>query len=433
MMTERASTLVLHKLAPAHTTLLRRSLVLQAALFWLAARLVYIAMAYLATALPIAATGGTTDAHTPVPPPNASLEMWRLWDGWFYESIAQHGYVRPIEATFFPLYPMLVHAVAVVAGGNYLAGQMVVSAAGSFLAYLGVTLLASREHHAPLASLRAFAAFPLAFFLTAFYADGLFIGLCAFALLFARAGAWHRAALCAFLASLTRPLGAALAAPLLWEFACQSRLWTLITAWPPLGWDVLRAALRNRARQLVRAPLALAETASGLLLILLAVPLAYLIFSVYCRVHYGDPLAWQHAQDLFGRVPGWPWQSLGLTFQQVLQAPPASVAQTRVLLDLLPVLLVLGLTVWSIRRQPASFTLLSLGVLWLSLSQPEVYVIFPDAIAASGRHMLAAIPAYLMLGQIVSRRPWLEFLVCGIGVAVQAFCVTYIYNGGWII
>ncbi len=108
-------------------------------------------------------------------------------------------------------------------------------------------------------------------------------------------------------------------------------------------------------------------------------------------------------------------------------------AQTRVLLDLLPVLLVLGLTVWSIRRQPASFTLLSLGVLWLSLSQPEVHVIFPDAIAASGRHMLAAIPAYLMLGRIANRRPWLEFLFCGIGVAVQAFGVTYIYNGGWII
>jgi hypothetical protein len=350
MMTERASTLVLHKLAPAHTTLLRRPLVLQATLFWLAARVVYVAMAYLATALPIAATGGTTDAHTPAPPPNASLEMWRLWDGWFYESIAQHGYVRPIEATFFPLYPMLVHAVAVVAGDNYLAGQVVVSAVGSFLAYLGVTLLAGREHHAPLASLRVFAAFPLAFFLTAFYADGLFIGLCAFALLFARAGAWYRAALCTFLASLTRPLGAVLALPLLWEFACQSRWWPLITAWPPVGWAVLRGALRNRAQQLVRAPLALAETTSGLLLILVAVPLAYLIFSDYCRVRYGDPLAWQHAQDLFGRVPGWPWQSLGLTFQQVVQAPPASVAQTRVLLDLLPVLLVLGLTIWSIRR-----------------------------------------------------------------------------------
>jgi hypothetical protein len=109
------------------------------------------------------------------------------------------------------------------------------------------------------------------------------------------------------------------------------------------------------------------------------------------------------------------------------------VAQTRVLLDLLPVLLVLALTVWSIRRQPFSFTLLSLGVLWLSLSQPEVYVIFPDAIAASGRHMLAAIPAYLMLGRIARWRPWLDFLLCGMGLAIQAFCVTYICNGGWII
>ena len=106
----------------------------QVAGFWLSTCLVYVAIAYLATALPISSTGGHTDAHTPVPSPNVYLALWRLWDGWFYEGIAQHGYGRPIDAAFFPLYPMFVHAVTVLAGGNYFVGQVVVSEAGSVLA-----------------------------------------------------------------------------------------------------------------------------------------------------------------------------------------------------------------------------------------------------------------------------------------------------------
>src|SRR5262249_36793085 len=142
-------TQVLHKLAHARAALLRRTLVLQVVRFWLAARLAYVAIAYLATALPISSTSGHTDAQTPLPPANAYLAVWRLWDGWFYEGIAQHGYVHPIEATFFPLYPILVHSVAVITGGNYLAGEVIVSEAGSLLAYLGVTLLARHERASP--------------------------------------------------------------------------------------------------------------------------------------------------------------------------------------------------------------------------------------------------------------------------------------------
>src|SRR5262249_37580798 len=164
MMVERIGAQIL--VAPAHmrTALLRRPLALRVAGLWLTARVADLAMAYLATALPISPTGGHTDALTPLPPANAYLAMWRLWVRWFYEGIAQHGYARPIEAAFFPLYPLLVRAVAVLAGGNYLVGQVIVSELGSFLAYLGVTLLAGHEHIAPLQSLRAFAAFPLAFF-----------------------------------------------------------------------------------------------------------------------------------------------------------------------------------------------------------------------------------------------------------------------------
>ena len=50
----------------------------------------------------------------------------------------------------------------------------------------------------------------------------------------------------------------------------------------------------------------------------------------------------------------------------------------------------LGVTALSSDFQPVSFTLFAFGVVWASLSSPEIHAIFPDAIAASGRHMLAA-------------------------------------------
>lgn len=410
----------------------RRRFVGRLIAFWVLTRVLYAAVTYLATALPISSTAGHTDATTPLPASDRFFAAWRLWDGWYYQRIAEHGYAKPIESTFFPLYPELAHAVAIITRGNYVAALTVVGEAGSLLAYLGVMLLAAREDDVGPQALRAFASFPLAFFLTAFYADGIFIGLCAFTLLFARSHTWYAAALCAFLASLTRPLGAALVAPLVVELIHSGaiRLRTL----PKAASILLKIGPRRGIRGADRVSSMSRWVASTqALLVILAVPLGYLLFSAYCKAQFGDPLAWLHAQGEFGRVTAWPWESLGLATRQALSAQMFSVLQARVLLDLVPVLLVLGLTALSAGFQPLSFTLYGCGILCASLSSPEVNVMFPDAITASGRHMLAVVPAFLMLGRLLRRWPWVDYLLVGLGFAIQAFCITYIFNGGWII
>lgn len=405
----------------------RRPLIMWTLAFWLVTRAIYAGITYFAISLPISSTSGRTDALTAPPPAGWFFAVWRLWDGWSYESIAKYGYTKPIEATFFPLYPMLMHGVAWVIQGNYELAGTLVSAFGSLLAFLGITLLAAGERSAPWHTLRAFAAFPLALFLTALYADGLFIGLCAFALLFARQGGWYRAALFAFLACLTRPAGAVLFLPLVYEYARR-------IDWQGLARSIGMARFGEWFSP--RDGRALAHFVQRALqgaTVVLAAPAAYLLFSAFCRMRYGDALAWVHAQALFGRESAGPWQGFGMALWQFFVAKPNSVAQARVLIDLAPVLIVLIVTLVTLRRQPVAFTLLNAGVLLLSLSAPEVNVIFPDALAAAGRQMLVALPVFLAIGGAAKRYPWLDSLLMGGGFALQAVFIIYIFNGGWII
>ena len=50
------------------------------------------------------------------------------WDSIHYLAIAQHGYTRPSEAVFFPLYPLLIHALGLLVGSDPVAG-VIISAA----------------------------------------------------------------------------------------------------------------------------------------------------------------------------------------------------------------------------------------------------------------------------------------------------------------
>jgi hypothetical protein len=50
-----------------------------------------------------------------------------------------------------------------------------------------------------------------------------------------------------------------------------------------------------------------------------------------------------------------------------------------------------------------------------------------------GRYLLPGVPIYLLLGLWVSRRPWLDQLIIGGGMALQAMLVVFFLNGGSLI
>ena len=142
------------------------------------------------------------------------------WDSVWYLRVADSGYGRPAyRAAFFPLYPLLVRAVATPLGGSN-AALLVAAYAVSLAAFLAALALlhrlAERELGRRLArpTLLLLALFPAALFFGAPYAESLFLLLAVGAFYAARSGRWAWAGACAGLASGTRSAGLLLLVPL---------------------------------------------------------------------------------------------------------------------------------------------------------------------------------------------------------------------------
>lgn len=391
----------------------------QAAALWLVTRITYVLVTYFAVLLT------KTGIHENFQPgaagfvsfsPAVLMHSWLRWDTHYYLDIAQNGYHADKLAAFFPLYPILVGLLIHVLGSAHaLLAGLVVGNLSALGAFLGLGLLAAGEARAePVRSgvraIRVLVAFPLAFFLTAAYSDALFLALAAFSLFFARRGVWRWAAVCAFLAGFTRLTSFALILPLVWEYGRQH------------DW------YRGRWRELVRSVRPLAEVA----MLAGAVPLSVGLYFTYLWTRFGHPLIVLAVERLYWwHVTMAPWSAMHLALLRFADTPGWSYWQARILIDLGPLLLLGLLTILTIRRMPVAFTLYMAGLLYLSMSSP--IVIGPDVLISAGRYMLAAVPVFVLLGQWVKNRPWLDLLIVSCGFMLQALFAAAFLTGYWLV
>jgi Mannosyltransferase (PIG-V) len=142
------------------------------------------------------------------------------WDAAWYLRIAESGYGgSDVRAAFFPLYPMLVRAVAAPFGaspGALLVAAYVVSLAAFLGALVLLHRLVSLELGRPLAqpALLLLAVFPAAVFFGAPYSESLFLLLAVGAFYAVRTGHWAWAGAAAAGAAATRSAGILLLLPL---------------------------------------------------------------------------------------------------------------------------------------------------------------------------------------------------------------------------
>lgn len=364
--------------------------------------------------------------------PRALALPWERWDALWYLGIAQHGYSSAQATAFFPLYPLLIRATTFAIGGHWLAAGLIVANLGTLGGFVGLALLAAHEAggEAPAwGSIRVLAAYPLAFFLAAPYSDGLFFAFAALGLLAARRRRWGWATLCVCLAMLVRPTGVILAAAVLCEYASAHGFWRWLR-WRG-SWREWR--LRDAGRALGGAALiaGLAALAGGL----------YMAFLWH---QFGDPLLFVHAEQQF-------WHHQGIVTLQASAATTAPAAASapihashstaggmgwsydvaRSLVDLAPVALFTLLLLAGVKRLPASFTLYMVCLLLLVVSSPR-----PERLGffvSAGRYFTAAVPAFLLLGRWVVRRPWLDLLLISGGFLLQAVFAAYFLAGGWMV
>lgn len=237
---------------------------------WLLSRLLIVAlMLLIAPSLP-APPGG-------IAPTAGWQQILCQWDGLLYKQIATSGYEyandgKGHNVAFFPLFPLVSRGVMALGLPFEVAGTLVNNLA--FLAALVVLYFWVEERHGRSAARWATASLawcPLSIFGTVIYSEGLFLLLSTAAIRAFDNQQYGSVAIWGSLATAARPTGMA-----------------LIPAFLLVAWRERRPAIAYAAALV---------TGSGLFL-----------FSLYCAIHFGDPLAFIQAQRGWRPSLGFYWQ-----------------------------------------------------------------------------------------------------------------------------
>jgi Mannosyltransferase (PIG-V) len=321
------------------------------------------------------------------------LDILTQWDGTWYRYIAQRGYgsrMPAVAAAFFPVYPLMVRAVAFVVR-DVQAASLIVSNGCLIAAALLLNKLLRLDYDERVCRRAiAFLMFnPVSFFLSAAYPESTFLLLSVGALLAARRGRWLGAGICGAFLSATRPPGLMIGLPLLAEHATQ---------WWEQG---------EPARRLFRTRL----------LALGIIPFGIGAYLFYCYTTRGDWLLPLHAQaGSWGRRLTWPWQSL--LWSQNLDVSHIPLYQAIVTAAF--VLIVAGFFL----KLRATYLVYAAASLFFSLAWASL--------EAVPRHISMLFPIYLIMALLSVRWRWLYEPFLALSIAVLAYCTVLFANAYWM-
>ena len=153
---------------------------------------------------------------THYPWPGDVRSMLEYWDAWHYSAIAGQGYSGPVGWAFYPLYPLLVWALAWLTGLR--SHPEIVGTVFSTLAFAAYCLVQARLAQSPDGRLRGlrpetnwgwlfFLCWPASWVFHSHHTESLFLLLSFLAVLCARQGRWRTAAVVAGLCALSRNQG----------------------------------------------------------------------------------------------------------------------------------------------------------------------------------------------------------------------------------
>jgi hypothetical protein len=358
---------------------------------WLTA-LRYCLVVYLCVRLGLFALGLLTVSLVPMQPPvgvpgwpalpqtagwHNAVTAWERADALWFLRIASDGYrLEDSSAAFFPLFPLLVRAVAWVTGGRYLLAGFVVSNV-ALIAGLTVLFKLTREEFGELFARRTvlyLCLFPTAFFLFAPFSEPLFLALAVGALYAARHRSWPAAGLLGAGAAATRSIGILLCAVLAVEALHQ----LLADRGSGRPWPVRRTAA-------VLGSCAVPALGTGLYLL-------------YWQRRAGDWTIPFHAQGSWERHLASPWHTLwrGLrTGTADIGGYPGGYWT----LDLLLVGVALALAVWVARRTRPVYA----AYAWLSLVFPLLFVFDGRPLMSDPRFLLPVFPLFWGLARFSER------------------------------
>ncbi|MGZ5338724.1 MAG: mannosyltransferase family protein [Thermoleophilaceae bacterium] len=331
------------------------------------------------------------------------------WDAVWYLRIADSGYGgSDTRSAFFPLYPLLVRALAMPLGGTpsaLLVAAYAVALAAFVAALALLYRLVALELGRPLArpALLLLAVFPAAVFFSAPYAESLFLALAVGAFLAARTDRWAWAGACAAGAAATRSAGVLLLLPL-------AMLW----------WDSRGRRARDAA-WLALAPLGLAA------------------YALFLGLSEGDALRFLDVQDAWSRELTVPlagaWDGLVAAWDGLRQlasgqkqtvyfeaaaGDPYRIAATNLMLFGTLVFAVAA-CVGVLRRLPAAYG----AWVALSLALPLTFPVKPQPLMSLPRFVAVLFPIFMWLALWCEERRATERVAALSAVGLGLFTAQY--------
>lgn len=380
------------------------------ACLFVASRLALFAVGILSTSLLPQGTSvqrGNLIAHSPVSRP---LEMWARWDSEWYLLIAAEGYEvenrfaelavpyeRQAAAGFLPLYPMLIRAMSFVL--SPVAAGVLISNLCLFLSLILLDRLVRLEvqgtdgESAAFAACAALLVHPSSLFLSAVYAESLYLALSLGVFLFARRQKFAAAGILGGLAAITRPFGVLLVIPILWEWwAGRER-----------GWG---ASSERRA-----------PVWSGFWA--LAVPLALGGYMAFCQRVFGNPLAFVQRQTRWRGGFSGPWRA----FVHWWEAGPTAHGAHGSTFELVVALVCLAMLAFMAFRIRPSFTLYAGAAVMVALG---------STLWSFSRLTVTLFPFFMLIGIAWSKgRRCLPVCYAFVGGTVGGLLMALFANWWW--
>lgn len=295
-------------------------------------------------------------------------QMWAHFDSGFMTGIARKGYPTGPHAldgmsywAFFPLYPLAVRLLMFpfgITGNHAVVAGIVVSNISTLTACIYLYKLAKWEFNSVVAqrAVLYMLIYPMGFYLSAVYSEGLFMALSIGCVYHARKRQWLRAGILGGLVSLTRPQGVFLAIAVAWEYwRAHKGLWRKLQTW--LG----------------TAYLAL-------------IPLGLAIFCLYAKRETGDYLAFIKVEENWGRQSANPILVVWDALQHPIHANPYTwqfYSYNMVIIFLFWFLLLVIL-----RKMPFCYAILTFAYLYMPLASGNI--------GSVGRLYLITFPIYMI-------------------------------------
>lgn len=274
--------------------------------------------------------------------------LWHLanFDGAHYQNIAHFSYLKKFHTAFFPLYPWLTRALALLTG-NYLISGLAIS----LLSLIGSALILNQLSET-IKPLILFLVFPLNFFLLTSYTESFFLLLALSAWWAYKNRHFWLTGILGLLASLTRFYGVLLFPLVLlaYFFDLDSKRFRLKSYLPALP--------------------------------LLIMPLGLLAYMYYLNFNYQDPLLFFHSLAM--------WQKSTITFP------------LQTLYRYLKIFISVSASVWQYWVAVLEFVFFFLGLLisWLFYRRRQFafsFFVFIGTLIPSLTGTLQSLPRYLLV------------------------------------